>query len=68
MQSKSRDLTWDDSYRPDRGKLLSNEQIEELGKFQRYIDRDGDGIPYRTLPGVNPKGSPTARSTVSSRR
>ncbi len=52
-----RDLKWDDSYVPDRGKILSNEEIEKLTKFQRYIDSDGDGIPYRTLPGVNRKGA-----------
>ena len=52
-----RDLKWDDAYVPDRGKLLNNEQIEKLEKFQRYIDHDGDGIPYRTLPGVNRKGA-----------
>jgi 2-oxoglutarate ferredoxin oxidoreductase subunit alpha len=52
-----RDLVWDDSYRPDRGKVLSKEEIEALPKFQRYLDRDDDGIPYRTLPGVSPKGA-----------
>ena len=51
------DLKWDDSWQPDRGKLLSAEQIAQLDKFQRYIDRDGDGIPYRTLPGVSPKAA-----------
>ena len=50
-------LQWDDAYRPDRGKVLSREQIEELEKFHRYRDLDGDGIPYRTLPGVHPKGA-----------
>lgn len=52
-----RDLKWDDSYRPDRGKVLSREEIEGLEKFYRYLDKDGDGIPYRTLPGVHPKGA-----------
>jgi 2-oxoglutarate ferredoxin oxidoreductase subunit alpha len=52
-----RDLRWDDSYRPDRGKVLTAEEIEALPKFQRYIDADGDGIAARTLPGVHPKGS-----------
>ena len=52
-----KDLKWDDAYVPDRGKILDNEAIEKLGKFQRYVDRDGDGIPYRTLPGVNRKGA-----------
>ncbi len=48
---------WDDSYVPDRGKVLSAEQIAALEKFQRYVDRDGDGVPWRTLPGVHPKGA-----------
>ena len=52
-----RDLKWDDSYRPDRGKVLGKEEIEKLEKFYRYFDKDGDGIPYRTLPGVHPKGA-----------
>ena len=51
------DLKWDDSYQPDRGKVLSAEQISKLEKFQRYLDADGDGIPYRTLPGAHPKGA-----------
>jgi 2-oxoglutarate ferredoxin oxidoreductase subunit alpha len=50
-------LKWDDSYRPDRGKVLSKEEIEKLDRFYRYLDKDGDGITYRTLPGVHPKGS-----------
>jgi 2-oxoglutarate ferredoxin oxidoreductase subunit alpha len=50
-------LDWDESYRPDRGKVLSQEQIEQLPKFHRYLDQDEDGIPYRTLPGVHPKGA-----------
>jgi 2-oxoglutarate ferredoxin oxidoreductase subunit alpha len=37
----------------DRGKVLSAEDIRKLGRFQRYGDIDGDGIPYRTLPGTN---------------
>jgi len=37
----------------DRGKVLSAEQLKELGgKWGRYLDVDGDGIPYRTLPGT----------------
>ena len=50
-------LQWDDNYRPDRGKVLNKEQIEQLDKFYRYFDKDGDAIPYRTLPGVHPKGA-----------
>lgn len=37
----------------DRGKVLNAEQLEKLGKFERYKDVDGDGIPYRTLPGTD---------------
>ncbi len=33
-----------------RGKVLTEEEIEEAG-FSRFLDSDGDGIPYRTLPG-----------------
>jgi 2-oxoglutarate ferredoxin oxidoreductase subunit alpha len=36
----------------DRGKVLSAEDLERLGDFARYRDVDGDGIPYRTLPGT----------------
>ncbi len=50
-------LEWDDDYVPDRGKVLSAEEIEGLEKFYRYMDVDGDGIPYRTLPGVHPDGA-----------
>ena len=33
-----------------RGKILSKEDLERLGGFERYKDVDGDAIPYRTLP------------------
>jgi 2-oxoglutarate ferredoxin oxidoreductase subunit alpha len=58
-----RDLKWDESYRPDRGKVLDKAQIEKLEKFHRFLDKDGDGIPYRTLPGVHPKGAYFARGS-----
>ncbi len=51
------EFTWDDRYRPDRGKLLTAQQLEGMDKFYRYLDSDGDGITYRTLPGEHPKGS-----------
>ncbi len=50
-------LEWDDSYTPDRGKVLDADEIEKLERFYRYLDVDGDHVPYRTLPGVHPKGS-----------
>lgn len=36
----------------DRGKVLTAEDLEKVGEFARYQDVDGDGIPYRTLPGT----------------
>ena len=50
-------LRWDDSYRPDRGKVLDADALERIQKFHRYLDVDGDGIAARTLPGVHPKGA-----------
>ncbi|MDZ7644476.1 MAG: 2-oxoacid:acceptor oxidoreductase subunit alpha [Woeseiaceae bacterium] len=51
------DFQWDENCRPDRGKLLTAEQLEKMDKFYRYVDSDGDGITYRTLPGEHPRGS-----------
>ena len=58
-------LEFDDDYRFDRGKVLDAEALDKLqGRFGRYLDVDGDGIPYRTLPGAHPtKGAFTARGT-----
>jgi len=36
-----------------RGKVLDARRLTELGGFGRYQDVDGDGIPYRTLPGTD---------------
>jgi len=49
-------LKWDDSYRPDRGKVLDAHALERIQRFSRYFDIDGDGIAARTLPGTSPKG------------
>ncbi len=46
---------WDDSRRFDRGKVMSREELEAGKDFGRYLDVDGDGIPYRTYPGTHPK-------------
>src|SRR5580698_7851250 len=51
------DLKWDDAFRPDRGKVLSAEELTHLDKFYRYVDRDDDAITYRTLPGSSAKGA-----------
>ena len=36
-----------------RGKVLSKDDLQRLGGFARYRDVDGDGIPYRTIPGTD---------------
>ena len=51
------EFVFDDSKEPDRGKVLGAAELEEMENFYRYLDVDGDGIPYRTLPGTHPKGS-----------
>jgi len=48
---------WDDSYRPDRGKVLDAAALQKVEKFFRYVTTNGDGVAARTLPGVDPKGS-----------
>jgi 2-oxoglutarate ferredoxin oxidoreductase subunit alpha len=48
----------------DRGKVLDAEQITAIQRWGRYQDTDGDGIPYRTLPGnTNPRAAYLARGT-----
>ncbi len=51
------EFEWDESYVHDRGKVLSAEDLERMENFYRYLDVDGDGIPYRSLPGTHPKGA-----------
>lgn len=49
---------WDDQHQYNRGKVLTAAELENAKDWGRYKDVDGDGIPYRTLPGVHPtKGS-----------
>ena len=51
-------LQWDDSRMYKRGKVLTAVELESMKSFGRYQDVDGDGIPYRTIPGTHPtKGS-----------
>ena len=62
-------LQWDDSYRPDRGKVLSAEELEQAKSFYRYLDVDGDGIPYRIAArraSRRARTSRAARATTSS--
>ena len=49
---------WNDLRQYKRGKVLSAEDLDTVEKWGRYLDKDGDGVPYRTLPGTHPeKGS-----------
>ncbi|HET7394877.1 MAG TPA: 2-oxoacid:acceptor oxidoreductase subunit alpha [Gammaproteobacteria bacterium] len=61
-------VKWDARYIPDRGKVYTREQLQEMQIFHRYTDTDGDGICYRTLPGVHPKGSYFVRGSGHNRR
>ncbi len=57
-------LEWDDARQPDRGKLLDAAGLDAIEQFARYRDVDGDGIPYRTIPGAHPqKGAYFTRGT-----
>lgn len=47
-------LKWDDNRKYNRGKVLNAEELEATSSWGRYRDVDGDGIPYRTLPGTHP--------------
>ena len=61
-------FTWDDKKVYDRGKIMTAEELEAGKTFGRYLDVDGDGIPYRTLPGVHPtKGMYFTRGTSRDR-
>jgi 2-oxoglutarate ferredoxin oxidoreductase subunit alpha len=56
---------WDDERRYDRGKLMTYEDLEAGKNFGRYLDVDGDGIPYRTIPATHPtKGAYFTRGTT----
>ncbi len=58
-------LSWDDSRRYDRGKVMSRDDLDSGRDFGRYLDVDDDGIPYRTLPGTHPdKGAYFTRGTT----
>ena len=61
-------LAWNDSNHYDRGKVMSFQDLEAGKEFGRYLDVDGDGIPYRTYPGTHPvRGSFFTRGTTKDR-
>ena len=58
------EFKWDDTKSFDKGKVLHAKDLEEIENFGRYLDVDGDGIPYRTYPGAHPeKGAYFTRGT-----
>lgn len=58
-------FVWDDTRSYDRGKVMTAAELEAGKDFGRYKDVDGDGIPWRTLPGTHPtKGSFFTRGTT----
>lgn len=60
----SEPLAWDDDRKYDRGKVMTEEELEAGVEFGRYLDVDGDGICYRTYPGTHPtRGSFFTRGT-----
>ena len=59
-----RPLAWDPKHKIDRGKVMTHDELEAGREFGRYLDVDGDGIPYRTYPGTHPtKGGYFTRGT-----
>ncbi|HYM32058.1 MAG TPA: 2-oxoacid:acceptor oxidoreductase subunit alpha [Candidatus Cybelea sp.] len=59
---------WDDSRRMDRGKIMTAAELEAGKDFGRYLDVDGDGIPFRTLPGAHARrGAYFTRGTTKDR-
>ncbi|MBL08581.1 MAG: ferredoxin oxidoreductase [Rhodobiaceae bacterium] len=57
-------LEWDEKYKYDRGKVLKAKELDELEMWGRYLDIDGDGVPYRTIPGTHEsKGAFFTRGT-----
>src|SRR5689334_1788050 len=63
-QRLSKPFKWDDAQKYDRGKVLTHADLEAGKEFARYKDLDGDGIPWRTLPGTHEtKGAYFTRGT-----
>jgi 2-oxoglutarate ferredoxin oxidoreductase subunit alpha len=61
-------FAWDDARRFDRGKVMTEAELEAGKDFGRYLDVDGDGIPYRTYPGTHPsRGAYFTRGTTKDR-
>ncbi|MFC4872716.1 2-oxoacid:acceptor oxidoreductase subunit alpha [Negadavirga shengliensis] len=60
----SEPFRWKKGRKYKRGKVLSADELEDIGRYGRYLDVDGDGVPYRTYPGTHPTlGAFTTRGT-----
>jgi 2-oxoglutarate ferredoxin oxidoreductase subunit alpha len=56
---------WEDNRKLDRGKVMTRADLDTHRDFGRYLDVDGDGIPFRTYPGTHPsRGSFFTRGTT----
>ena len=67
-QHMCKPLQWDDARNLDRGKVMSAADLDAAKDWGRYLDVDGDGIPYRTYPGTHPtKGAYFTRGTSRDR-
>ncbi|MGH7717807.1 MAG: 2-oxoacid:acceptor oxidoreductase family protein, partial [Gemmatimonadaceae bacterium] len=62
-----RRFVWDDAYRPDRGRVLSADELERIARFSRYLDTDRDGVATRTLPGTHARGAYFTRGSGHSK-
>jgi 2-oxoglutarate/2-oxoacid ferredoxin oxidoreductase subunit alpha len=64
-QRLCRPFAWDETHEYDRGKVMTREMLDGGADFGRYLDVDGDGIPFRTYPGTHPtKGGYFTRGTT----
>ncbi len=64
-QRLTKPFVWDDNRAYDRGKVMTSEMLDAGKEFGRYLDVDGDGIPFRTYPGTHPdKGGYFTRGTT----
>jgi 2-oxoglutarate ferredoxin oxidoreductase subunit alpha len=53
----TKEVAWDETRVPDRGKLLRKADLDKMETFHRYLDAEGDAIAARTIPGDDPKGA-----------
>jgi 2-oxoglutarate ferredoxin oxidoreductase subunit alpha len=62
------ELSWDDAFLPDRGRVLTSEELHALPRFHRYADEDAEFVTPRTLPGAHPGGAYFVRGSGHDKR